>query len=84
MNQKENGTNLSLKISTDTEKELWALPLSLLLTLSRYLLVMKELLTYVLDQFAQCCISYKNQSLVLFGKSIDWFLYVMQHWVEMG
>ena len=33
---------------------------------------------------AQGYVSYRNQSFVLQCKSNDWFLYVMQHWIEMG
>ena len=36
------------------------------------------------DKIRQCCVSYKNQSIVLLCKTIDWFLYGTQHWVEMG
>ena len=33
---------------------------------------------------SQYCVSYKNQSVVLFSKTNDWFLYEMQYWAEMG
>ena len=34
--------------------------------------------------FKSCCISFRNQSFDLDSKSLDWFLYEMQHWAEMG
>ena len=33
---------------------------------------------------AQCCFSYRNQSIILQSKINDWFLYDTQHWAEMG
>ena len=32
----------------------------------------------------QCCISYKNQTFHLLYKWNGWFLFEMQHWVEMA
>ena len=32
----------------------------------------------------QCSPSYRNQSISLQGKSIDWFLYYGEYWLLMG
>ena len=45
---------------------------------------MRDLLKPYQPILAQCFISHRNQSFDLQRKSNEWFLYEIQHWVDMG
>ena len=46
--------------------------------------IFKYVLVCLKPIFAQCCITYRNQSPDLKSKTNDWFLHERPHWAEMG